>query len=463
MKLWGGRFETGPSEIFERFSGSLHFDKRLLEADIAGSKAFARALEHVGILTAAERQQLVDTFQQILEDSRKPGFFDGATDEDVHTLVIRLLGERAGGLAAKIHTGRSRNEQVSLDTRLWLRAEIDRILELLRGVMQALLDQARAEPRAVICGYTHMRRAQAVLWPHYLLAYFEMFARDHERLSQARARTNVMPLGSGALAGSGFPFDRGAMADEMNFGGFTRNSMDVSADRDFALDFLYSSSMAMLHLSRLAEDWILYSSDEFGWLELSDGVTSGSSLMPQKKNPDSLELIRGKCGRVFGAFTSLFVTMKGLPMTYNRDMQEDKEPLFDAAAQLGLSLEMAQAVIATARLKPDAPSAAAEQGWVVATDLAEALARAGTPFHQAHQMVGKLVLESVRRGKKPSEWTAAEMAALAPEFTPEMAALLQPAEGMKTREIPGGTGPEAVSQALSEAQSRLRALETKYE
>ena len=463
MKLWGGRFETGPSEIFEQFSGSLHFDKRLLEADVAGSKAFARALEHVGILTAAERQQLVDAFQKILEDSRAPGFFDGATDEDVHTLVIRLLKERTGGLADKIHTGRSRNEQVSLDTRLWLRAEIDRQLSHLRGLMAALLEQAKAQPYAVVCGYTHMRRAQAVLWPHYLLAYFEMFARDHERLSQARARTNVMPLGSGALAGSGFPFDRGAMADEMSFGGVTRNSMDVSADRDFALDFLYAASMIMLHLSRLAEDWILYSSDEFGWLELSDGVTSGSSLMPQKKNPDSLELIRGKCGRVFGAFSSLFVTMKGLPMTYNRDMQEDKEPLFDAADQLGLSLQMAQAVVATAQLKPAAPAAAAEEGWVVATDLAEALARAGTPFHQAHQMVGKLVLESIRNGKRPSQWTPAELAALAPEFTAEMAALLRPSEGMKTREIPGGTGPQAVAQALAGAERTLHALHVSHE
>jgi argininosuccinate lyase len=463
MKLWGGRFETGPSELFERFSGSLHFDKRLMEADIAGSQAFATALERVGILAAEERQQLVDAFQSILEDSRKPGFFDGAADEDIHTLVIRVLKERIGGLADKIHTGRSRNEQVSLDTRLWLRAEIDRALELLRGVMEALLEQARIYPEAVICGYTHMRRAQAVLWSHYLLAYFEMFARDHERLTQARARTNVMPLGSGALAGSGFPFDRGAAASEMDFAAVTRNSMDVSADRDFALDFLYAASMAMMHLSRLAEDWILYSSDEFGWLDLSDGVTSGSSLMPQKKNPDSLELVRGKCGRVFGAFTSLFVTMKGLPMTYNRDMQEDKEPLFEAADQLSMTLEMAQAVISTARLKPAAPAAAAEEGWVVATDLAEALARAGTPFHQAHQMVGKLVLESVRRGKKPSDWTAEEMGRLAPEFTPEMAALLKPAEGMKTREIPGGTGPRTVAAALDEAGVRLRALRDTHE
>ena len=252
----------------------------------------------------------------------------------------------------------------------------------------------------MIPGYTHMRRAQAVLWPHYLLAYFEMFARDFERLQQARARVNVMPLGSGALAGSGFPFDREAMARDLGFAAVTNNSMDVSADRDFALDFLYAASTTMLHLSRLAEDWILYSSEEFGWLELGDGVTSGSSLMPQKKNPDSLELIRGKCGRVWGSLSALFVTMKGLPTTYNRDMQEDKEPLFEAADQLCGSLEMARVVVDSAKLNAQHPAAAAEESWVVATDLAEALARNGTPFHQAHQIVGRLVLESVRGGQE---------------------------------------------------------------
>src|SRR3954466_13097489 len=329
MKLWGGRFETGPSEVFERYSGSLDFDRRLIDADIRGSQAFARALERVGILTAEERGQIVDAFDAIRADADDPAFYAGATDEDVHTLVIRKLKERAGAVADKIHTGRSRNEQVSLDTRLWLREECDRVRALLRGVMTALVDLAGQYPDAVIPGYTHMRRAQAVLWPHYLLAYFEMFARDWERLAQARARVNVMPLGSGALAGSGFPFDREVIAEDLGFASITANSMDVSGDRDWALDFLYAASVTMLHLSRLSEDWILYSSEEFGWMELGDGVTSGSSLMPQKKNPDSLELIRGKSGRVLGALNSLLFTMKGLPMTYNRDMQEDKEPLFE--------------------------------------------------------------------------------------------------------------------------------------
>jgi len=455
MKLWGGRFETGPSEIFERFSGSLAFDRRLIGADIRGSQAFARALEQAGILSAEERILIVEALGQIQEDAAEPEFFENATDEDVHTLVIRKLKERAGAVADKIHTGRSRNEQVSLDLRLWLRGECDRVRALLAGAMQALLDLAARYPDAVIPGYTHTRRAQPVLWPHYLLAYFEMFARDAERFAEARRRINVMPLGSGALAGSGFPFDREAMARDLGFDALTANSMDVSADRDFALDFLYAASVTMLHLSRLAEDWILYSSEEFGWLELGDEVTSGSSLMPQKKNPDSLELIRGKSGRVLGCLHSLMVIMKGLPLTYNRDMQEDKEPLFDAAHQVAGSLEMARAVVDSARLNPARPLAAAQESWVVATDLAEALARAGTPFHQAHQLVGRLVLESARSGKKPADWTADELQRFAPEFTPDMARLLDAREGLRSREILGGTGPQSVAHALEEARARL--------
>jgi len=322
-------------------------------------------------------------------------------------------------------------------------------------VMGALLALAGRYPDAVIPGYTHMRRAQAVLWPHYLLAYFEMFARDAERFSQAHTRANVLPLGSGALAGSGFPFDRDAMAQDLGFAAVTRNSMDVSADRDFVLDFVYAASMAMLHLSRLAEDWILYSSEEFGWLELADAVTSGSSLMPQKKNPDSLELIRGKSGRVMGCLVSLMTTMKGLPMTYNRDMQEDKVPLFEAADQLAGSLEMARIVIQSVKLNAAAPAAAAEESWVVATDLAEALARAGLPFHQAHQLAGRFVLESLRSGKKPADWSAEDMQRFAPEFTGDFAALLDPKRGMQSREIPGGTGPQSVAAALAAARQRL--------
>jgi argininosuccinate lyase len=455
MKLWGGRFEGGPSEAFQRFSWSLEFDKRFLEADVRGSQAFARELARVGILSQQDRDTLIAAFEGILGDSRREGFFDGADDEDVHTLVIRKLKERVGTLADKIHTGRSRNEQVSLDARLWLRGEIDCALERLTSFAAALLGIASRYPAAIIPGYTHTRRAQAVLWPHYILAYFEMFARDRERLLEARKRVNVFPLGSGALAGSGFQFEREAMAQELGFDAITANSMDVSADRDYAMDFLYAASMLLLHLSRLAEDWILYSGEEYGWMELGDGVTSGSSLMPQKKNPDSLELIRGKAGRLFGDLTSLFITLKGTPMTYNRDFQECWQPLFDAVDQVQSSLEMASAVVETATLMPAVASQAADEGWVIATDLAEALARNGTPFHQAHQIAGRLVLASVQANKKPADWTAAELTAFAPEFTAEMIRLFDPAEGMRTREIPGGTGPETVASALRAAEARL--------
>jgi argininosuccinate lyase len=458
MKLWGGRFESGPSEVFERFSASLDFDRRLLDSDIRGSQAFARALERAGILTAEEREKIVAAFDQIRADAARSDFFEGATDEDVHTLVIRKLKERAGAVADKIHTGRSRNEQVSLDTRMWLRDECGDLQTLLCGVMGRLLGLAQKNAGAIVPGYTHLRRAQAVLWAHYLLSYFEMFTRDWERFDVARRRANVLPLGSGALAGSGFPFDREALAKDLGFDDISRNSMDVAGDRDFALDFLYACTVAMIHLSRLAEDWILYSSEEFGWLELGDGVTSGSSLMPQKKNPDSLELIRGKSGRVMGCLTSLLVTMKGLPMTYNRDMQEDKVALFEAADQVSGSLLMMSTVIDSTKLNPARPQAAAEESWVIATDLAEALARAGTPFHQAHQIVGRFVLESVRHGKKPGDWTAEDMQRFAPEFSADLVALLNPKEGIKSREIPGGTGYLAVANALARAKEVLGKL-----
>jgi argininosuccinate lyase len=458
VKLWGGRFEAGPSEIFERFSGSLHFDRRLIDADIRGSQAFARALERVGILTAGERGRIVEVFEQIRAAAGTPEFFAGAADEDIHTLVIRKLKEQVGELADKIHTGRSRNEQVSLDIRLWLRDECDSVRAGISALMESLVGLGERYPDAVIPGYTHLRRAQAVLWPHYLLAYFEMLARDHDRFGEARRRANLLPLGSGALAGSGFPFDREAIARDLGFDGVTFNSMDVSADRDFALDFLYAATTTMLHLSRLAEDWILYSTEEFGWMELGDGVTSGSSLMPQKKNPDSLELIRGKSGRVAGCFHSLMMTVKGLPLTYNRDMQEDKEPIFEAADQLSGSLEMARAVADSVTLVPAKALSAVEESWVIATDLAEALARAGTPFHQAHQIVGALVLESTRQNKKPAAWTADGLAAFSPLFTADFERLLSPAEGMKSREIEGGTGPRSVAAALGAARARLAAM-----
>jgi len=454
MKLWGGRFEHGPSEVFERFSNSLAFDRRLIGADIRGSQAFARALERTGILTAGERAAIVEAFDQMREESRQPGFFEGATDEDVHTLVIRKLKERAGALADKIHTGRSRNEQVSLDTRLWLRDTIDETRPLVAGLMSALVVLARRYPDAVLAGFTHMRRAQAVLWPHYLLAYFEMFARDWERLGEARRAANLLPLGSGALAGSGFPFDRAEIARDLGFEGITRNSMDVSADRDFVLDFLHAAALTMLHLSRLAEDWILYSSEEFGWLELGDEVTSGSSLMPQKKNPDSLELMRGKAGRLIGHLTGLLATLKGLPSGYNKDLQEDKEALFDAVDTLTLELPIAAGVIRTLTIHPERMAAALDDA-MLATDLADSLVRKGVPFRESHGLAGQMVKRAESLGVPLGQMPLAEYQAIHPACGEDLYAVFDFQKSVEARQATGGTAPPAVRAQIERARALL--------
>ncbi len=458
MKLWGGRFEAGPAALFERYSGSLHFDKKLFEADVIGSKAFANALESVGILTVDERNRIHAAFDEMLAEAASPGYFD-ADDEDIHTFVIRKLGESVGELSEKIHTGRSRNEQVAADFRHWMKGTIRAVQARLESLMGSLLRLAEREFGALLPGYTHLRRAQAVLFSHYLLAYFEMFHRDWERLQQAYERTDVSPYGCGALAGSGFPFDRDAMAADLGFSGVAANSLDAVSDRDFALDFLYAASVAMLHASRMAEDWILYSSEEFGFLEMGDEVTTGSSLMPQKRNPDALELLRGKTGRVCGNLQSLMMTLKGLPMSYNRDLQEDKEGVFDTAAQAADSLEVLTLCVDTARIRPEAMERAAEEGWVSAAALAEMLSRSGVSFHRAHQIVGGIVLASVKQGKKPAEWTLDELREFAPELDERARAALVPRNALENHRLPGGTASDSVRDAIAAAKSRLERLE----
>ena len=459
MKLWGGRFESGPAELFERFSESLSFDRRLFRADVFGSKAWAAALERVGIYTAAERRRVHEGFDRMIEDARRPDYWEGSDDEDVHTFVIRKLGETAGeDVAAKIHTGRSRNEQVATDFRLWIKEEIRGAQRRLVDVMAAFVDFAEREPDALLPGYTHLRRAQGVLWAHYCLAYFEMFARDWERFDDAHRRADVLPYGSGALAGSGFPHDREAIARDLGFSRVTANSLDAVSDRDFALDFLYAGSTTMLHVSRLAEDWILYTSEEFGFLEPGDEVTSGSSLMPQKRNPDALELLRGKSGRVIGSLQALMVTLKGLPLAYNRDLQEDKEGVFDVADQLAAALEVLRLCVETTKINAAAMERAAQESWTCATALAEFLARGGAPFHRAHQVVGALVLRSVKEGKRPQDWTVEALREIAPEFDEAAAELLSARRALENHELPGGTGPAAVRAALAAARNRLEAL-----
>ena len=308
-------------------------------------------------------------------------------------------------------------------------------------------------------GYTHLRRAQAVLWSHYCTAYFEMFARDWERLEQAHDRADVLPYGSGALAGSGFPHDREAIARDLGFATISNNSLDVVSDRDFALDFLFAASTTMLHISRLAEDWILYSSEEFGFMEPGDEVTTGSSLMPQKRNPDALELIRGKSGPVIGSLHALMVTIKGLPLAYNRDLQEDKPPVFLAADHLAGSLEVLELAIRTTQIRPAVMEKAAQDSWTQATALAEFLARRGVPFHRAHQVAGGIVLSSVKQGKKPQDWTLDDLQAIAPELDAEAAELLQVRRALENHTPPGGTAPASVAQARQKAAERLAAMQ----
>jgi argininosuccinate lyase len=458
VKLWGGRFSAGPAELFERFSGSLHFDQRLFEADVIGSRAWAAALERVGIYSQAEREQVQAAFDEMLAESKSPDYFAGADDEDVHTFVIRKLGEKSEALAARIHTGRSRNEQVATDFRLWMKGEIRANQQRLIELMQSLVDFAKREPTAMLPGYTHLRRAQGVLWAHYCLAYFEMFARDYDRMADAYRRTDVLPYGAGALAGSGFPHDREAIARDLGFAAISANSLDVVSDRDFALDFLYAASTTMLHISRLAEDWILYTSEEFGFLEPGDEVTTGSSLMPQKRNPDALELVRGKSGRVIGDLQGLMVVIKGLPLAYNRDMQEDKEGVFDAADHLAGSLEVIRLCVETTKVNAAVMEKAADDSWTCATALAEFLARNGVAFHRAHQIVGSLVLQSTKAGRKPADWTLAQLKEIAPEFDAEAAKLLSARRALENHTTAGATAPATVARSLAAAEARLEGM-----
>jgi argininosuccinate lyase len=457
-KLWGGRFEKAAGAELERFSRSLGFDYRLAQADILGTKAYARALAQAGILTRGEERRALQGLEALARAVATAGesSLAAAGEEDIHTFILARLRERIGKLADKLHTGRSRNEQVALDFRLWLKEHVRSAQFALKDLLTALLNMAEKPPAVILPGYTHLRRAQPIVWAHYLLAYFEMFRRDHQNLDACYESADVMPLGSGALAGSGFAIDRKKLAEELGFSRISRNSLDAVSDRDFALQFLFAASLCFLHLSRFAEDWVLYASEEFGFLELGDEVSSGSSLMPQKKNPDSLELIRGKTGRVLGHLVSLATTIKGLPLSYNRDLQEDKEPVFDTAAQLEGALRLAGEVVATTTLRPDAMKKAATDGWLCATDLAEFLAGRGVSFHEAHEIVGQLVLDSVRAGKQPQDCSREDLQRYSALFDKRCLPLLTPEAGVARRAVPGGTAPAAVREALREARSWLR-------
>jgi len=386
--LWGGRFTSGADPSFAEFNNSFSFDRRLFAVDVRASVAHCKALVAAGVLNADEADKIKAGLQTILERGQTDGsYFDELDSEDVHSFVEARLVEIIGEAGRKLHTGRSRNDQVATDLRLWLREAIDQLLSQVRSTQEALLDLAEMKPGAVLPGYTHLQRAQPILFAHWCLAYFEMLARDRERLEEIRKRVNVLPLGSAALAGASFPIDREAIARELGFDSVSRNSVDAVGDRDFCVEFVSACSLVMVHLSRLAEEVILYSTSEFGFFELSDAVATGSSLMPQKKNPDSMELVRGKVGRVVGQLVSLLTMLKGLPLAYNKDMQEDKEAVFDAFDTTHSCLEVAALVLRNVKLNDERMLAAASRGMMNATELADYFVRKGIPFREAHETV----------------------------------------------------------------------------
>jgi argininosuccinate lyase len=455
--LWGGRFKGEADPRFVEFNRSFSFDRRIFEADVRASLAHCEALRGAGVLNASEAERIRNGLQTILKRAATDArYFDELPSEDIHSFIEARLVQLVGDTGRKLHAGRSRNDQVATALRLWLRDEIDRIGERVRGAQAALLELAEAHSEAVLPGYTHLQRAQPVLWAHWCLAYFEMLRRDHERLCEVRRRVNVLPLGSAALAGTSYRIDRVALARELGFEGISRNSLDAVSDRDFCIEFASAASLIMLHLSRLAEDIILYATTEFGFLELSDAVATGSSIMPQKKNPDSMELVRGKAGRVFGNTVGLLATLKGLPLAYNKDMQEDKEAVFDTVDTVAASLEVTRTVLGNVRVREGATAEAAARGYMNATELADYLARKGMPFREAHDAVGRIVLIAIERGVELEHLPLEEMRAVSSLVEKDVYEALSLEQTLATKSQPGGTAPERVAAALIEARESLK-------
>jgi argininosuccinate lyase / amino-acid N-acetyltransferase len=455
-KLWGGRFTSDEDPFFAQFNDSLSFDCRLLEPDIVGSLAYARALERAGVFTRKERLEVEKGLRSVLEENRRnPQRIGRSQAEDVHTYVEESLKEKLGTLALKLHTGRSRNDQVSTDLRLYLRGKEEQIAASLIQLLEALADLAEKHATVLAPGYTHMQRAQPVLFSHYLLAYGEMFLRDSRRLKEATARTNICPLGSGALSGTVYSIDRDALARDLGFSEASTNSMDAVADRDFVLDFLYFAATLLMHLSRLSEDLIFYTSSEFSFVQLDDSVASGSSLMPQKKNPDALELIRGKAGRVYGHLMSLLTVLKGLPMTYNKDLQEDKEALFDAVSTVEGCLGMMQRVLEKICINPGQMRAAAMKGYLNATELADYLVAQTMPFREAHSLVGKIVMRASELGVALEDLPLREYQSFSPLFAGDLFNWLDLDNAVARRKEAGGTAPEGVRKALRLFRKRI--------
>ncbi len=457
-KLWGGRFSAPTDALVEAYTASIAFDRRLYREDIAGSIAHARMLAQQGIIDDADRDAIVEGLRAI-EAEIEAGRFEFREDrEDIHLNIEAALAERIGDPARRLHTARSRNDQVATDLRMFVRAACDEAAARLRALRGALIDLADRETETVVPGYTHLQRAQPVLLAHHLLAYEEMFARDAERMRQARGRANVLPLGSGALAGVGYPIDREFVARELGFEAVSANSLDAVSDRDFVVDVHAAAALAMTHLSRLSEEIVLWASAEFGLVSLDDAFSTGSSIMPQKRNPDVAELARGKSARVIGNLVQALTLLKGQPLAYNRDLQEDKEPLFDTVDTLLSSLAVVAAMLPSLRFDAERGRAAAVANFALATDLADQLVRGGVPFREAHEAIGALVARCERERRAFEDLTPGEFAAAHPVFAGQLPALGLDA-ALAARRATGGTAPEAVARQREAARTRLAAEE----
>ena len=456
-QTWSQRFESTLHPAIAEFNASIHFDIQLIEYDLTGSQAHAEMLAKTGIISADEGAELVRGLEQIRQEYRQGNFTPGTDAEDVHFAVERRLTELVGDVGKKLHTARSRNDQVGTDTRLYLRDQIQQIRQQIRQFQEVLLSLAGQHVRTLIPGYTHLQRAQPISLAHHLLAYFEMTQRDWQRLGEIYQRVNISPLGSGALAGTTFPIDRHFTADRLNFGGVYANSLDGVSDRDFAIEFLCAASLIMVHLSRLSEEVILWASQEFSFVSLKDSCATGSSIMPQKKNPDVPELVRGKTGRVFGHLQAMLVLMKGLPLAYNKDLQEDKEALFDGVKTVKVCLEAMTILLSeglefqTARL-----TEAVNEDFSNATDVADYLAKKGVPFREAYGLVGKVVKTSLAAKKLLKDLTLEEWKDLHPAFEADVYAAIAPEQVVSARNSYGGTGFEQVQHALEDAKKRVK-------
>lgn len=453
--MWKGRFAQETSALLQQYSQSISFDWRLWRQDIAGSIAHSAALEKAGLLTPEERAQIVAGLTAIGNEIDAGTFQFKVELEDIHMNIEAELTRRIGDPGAKLHTARSRNDQVALDLRLYLREESDTLAAALRNIQRALVDLGSRHSEIVIPGYTHLQRAQPVYLAHHLLAYVEMFDRDHGRILDARKRLNVMPLGSGAIAGSTILLDRQLIADQLDFPALTQNSMDAVSDRDFAVELLADLALVAIHLSRLSEDLILWASSEFQFVSISDAFTTGSSLMPQKKNPDVAELTRGKTGRVIGNLVALLTTLKGLPMTYNRDMQEDKEPVFDSIDTIKSALAVFTAMLGGITANPAACAQAVADPMLLATDLADYLVNHGVPFRQAHEVIGKAVALCGQKHCQLPQLTLADYQSLSPVFTAEVFTLLSVEKSMNARQAVGAPSPANVASQLNRWKTLL--------